>query len=219
VITISGLFPNDKDNVANLCKHLGAHVQSSLSVKDTAQYKRNTHLICNQASGPKYEAARNWKMPIVFPEWAVESCVTGMKAEESKYSVESGVNTHSTQLIEALSKIRINCDDTGMFTNSMCATNEISMNGGASSYGSAAAAGDVSMNTRQMMMMMSQGKENAADLSSPMAKYESKKPRLDQEDNDTGNLYIKILKFIISFTLISISTSLRSFEFHSKKNF
>jgi topoisomerase (DNA) II binding protein 1 len=59
----------DKDRVLlkNLCLTLGAKFTEKAS-------KRVTHLICKFASGPKYEAYHNMKIPTVTVEWLFE-CV------------------------------------------------------------------------------------------------------------------------------------------------
>jgi hypothetical protein len=114
VITISGFVQAEREMIAALCKTLGAHVQSSLSGTVKDDIKQNTHLICKQAAGPKYVAAKTWGLPVLCPEWLVETCVSGDKADEKKYSIENQ-SVHSKSLIEALAKIRRSED---IFTNS-----------------------------------------------------------------------------------------------------
>ena len=42
--------------------------------------------------GPKYIAAKSWNLPSVGSEWVIDSCVTGIKADEKKYSIENKIN-------------------------------------------------------------------------------------------------------------------------------
>ncbi len=74
----------------------------------------NTHLVCRQTEGPKYVAAKSWGLPVVCPEWLVESCVAGGKAEESKYTIEN-TPLYQRELMEAIAKIRQSSDE--MSTN------------------------------------------------------------------------------------------------------
>ncbi|CAF0961216.1 unnamed protein product [Brachionus calyciflorus] len=164
VITISSYDQSEKENITNLCKLLGAHTQSSFSLKKSNDIQVNTHLICNQTVGPKYIAAKTWNMPVVCAEWVIECCVTGMKADENKYSVENQKSIQN-DLIEALSKIRRQNED--MCTNS--------------SYNSKA------NNTCSKSMNVSvndfQNEHNPND-SSLTCHNESKKPRLDDDEED-----------------------------------
>lgn len=77
VITISGYTSHEKDNIANLCKLLGAKIQNSLSLKRIGEMLANTHLICNKAIGPKYIAAKSWHLPVIGIHWIIDCCVTG----------------------------------------------------------------------------------------------------------------------------------------------
>ncbi len=105
VITISGFSQIERDVITTLCQTLGAHCQQSLSLKHQAAILPNTHLVCRQSVGPKYVAAKSWGLPVVCPEWLVETCVTGSRTEESKYSIEN-TPLYQRELIEALAKIR-----------------------------------------------------------------------------------------------------------------
>ena len=93
VITISGYNNNEKEMIGNFCKLLGAVLQNSLSLKEQPSgLKANTHLISKLASGPKYSAAKSWRIPILSPEWLVDCCITGIKAEENKYLLDHDYN-------------------------------------------------------------------------------------------------------------------------------
>lgn len=107
MITISGYANDEKDNIGNFCKLLGAFVQQSLSLKDQQSgIRANTHLISKLMTGPKYSAAKSWKKPIVTPEWLVDCCITGIKADEAKYFIE---NQYSYKdLMENVAKVRKN---------------------------------------------------------------------------------------------------------------
>ena len=106
VITISGFTNNEKENIGNFAKLLGAYTQQSLSLKDGTNIRANTHLISKQMAGPKYTAAKSWNLPVVSPEWLIECCVTGIKADEKKYNID---NKYSyTDLIEFVAKMRKN---------------------------------------------------------------------------------------------------------------
>ena len=121
MITISGYGALERENVANLCKLLGGVTQGSLCIKSYNEMLPNTHLICKQALGPKYIAAKSWGLPIVSAEWVVECCVTGMRAEEKKYSVENQANGYR-DLIEGLAKVRRNEETSS--TSSTCASSK-----------------------------------------------------------------------------------------------
>jgi hypothetical protein len=111
VITISGFGNQEKENIGNLSKLLGAQIQNSLSLKLAAGILPNTHLICKQTNGPKYTAAKSWKLPIVCPEWLVESCAVGVKADEAKFELTETKKTFA-DLIEALNRMRKSDDNT-----------------------------------------------------------------------------------------------------------
>lgn len=225
VVTISGIEQQEKDNISKLCEALGALVQKSLSSKNTGSFKQNTHLICKEPIGPKYDAARNWKMPVVYPEWAIECCVTGVRVEEAKFSVESGHNAASTQLIEILNKIRTNNDDaassaanntgaaavaagddfdnddetTGGQEEEMYSRNMTGLGGG---DGVADAGADESSMVNQMQ------KSGLNDSSFSASKSESKKPRLEEADFNPGLLSVYLFaakKIFNHFFLIIFS--------------
>ena len=104
---MSGYSSHEKDNIANFCKLLGAYVQQSFSLKDQPNgIRANTHLISKQMHGPKYTAAKTWKKPVVTPEWLVECCITGIKADEEKYLIESKYSYND--LIQFSAKVRKN---------------------------------------------------------------------------------------------------------------
>lgn len=88
VITISGFNQMEKDTFSTLAKILGAHVQQQLSLQQTETIRVNTHLISKQSNGPKYQAAKNWRMPVVNADWLIETCLSGAKACEADFSIE-----------------------------------------------------------------------------------------------------------------------------------
>lgn len=169
VITISGIEQQEKDNLTKLCEALGACVQKSLSSKNTGQFRQNTHLICKEPIGPKFEAAKAWKVPIVYPEWVVECCVTGIRADEEKFSVENGHNAlAATQLLQILDRIRTNADEAEESNTTTVAEDYRDQTGVSSG-------GDLSM-------AQSKHKCGLNDSSLSASKSESKKPRLEESD-------------------------------------
>ena len=98
-------FRNFKEELSNICKQLGAHVNDNLMLRKRDNKMANTHLICHSANGPKYEAAKGKQ--VVGIGWLIESCVFGVKADERRYKFEnqeSGNEDHG--LIEALDRLR-----------------------------------------------------------------------------------------------------------------
>lgn len=196
MVTISGIEQQEKDNISKLCEALGALVQKSLSSKNTGSFKQNTHLICKEPIGPKYDAARNWKMPVVYPEWAIECCVTGVRVEEAKFSVESGHNAASTQLIEILNKIRTNNDDAASSAANNTGAAAMAAEGGedATTGGQEEEEEEEEMHSRNMTgpsadetsMVNQMQKSGLNDSSFSASKSESKKPRLEEADFNPG---------------------------------
>ena len=94
VVTFSGYISAGykKDTLTSLCQFLGAVTQNSYGSKQTTAVYPNTHLLCKTADGSKYTAAKNWKIPAVSLERLIDSLVSGMKADEKKYLIESGNN-------------------------------------------------------------------------------------------------------------------------------
>jgi hypothetical protein len=156
---------------------LGAHIQKSFSLKITNDIKKNTHLICETANGPKYAAAKSWNLPAVGVDWLIESCVTGIKADETKFRVENqGTNT---DLIEALDRIRRNEEN---FTNSRVNTSS-KLHNNSSTFLLAA------MNNSKLLGGGGENKEeddfnNPNDSSLSFNQNDSKKPRLETSMNN-----------------------------------
>lgn len=57
----------------------------------TAFSKRTTHLLCPSGTGPKYEKAREWNIPVVNREWLTAIASAGKIPSVSEYTVVSGV--------------------------------------------------------------------------------------------------------------------------------
>ena len=110
VITISGFLNGyEKDTLTSLCQLVGAVTQTSFSSKRSANIYPNTHLLCKSAEGPKYTASKQWKIPAVSVEWLIDSCVSGVKADEKKYLIES--DNKYEDFIQNLDIIRRNIND------------------------------------------------------------------------------------------------------------
>jgi hypothetical protein len=183
----------EKDQVGNICKLLGAHVQKQFSLKNSNEIKANTHLICEIANGPKYLAAKSWNLPAVGIDWLIESCVTGIKADEAKFTIEN--QGSNTDFIEALDRIRRNEEN---FTNSkMNTSSKINNNSTFLLAG---------MNSSKLLGRISRGGENEDDdynnqndSSLSFHQNDSKKPRLEtsinnkSKFNDKSNLFIYLI--------------------------
>ena len=105
MITVSGFNQPERDTVTTLCQVLGAHCQQSFSLKHAQSILPNTHLVCKLATGPKYAAAVTWNIPVVCVEWLIDTCVSGTKADERKYSFEN-TPFYQKELYDAVTKIR-----------------------------------------------------------------------------------------------------------------
>lgn len=181
VLTISGIEQCERENITKLCEALGAHVQKSLSSKVTGGFRQNTHLICREPLGPKYEAAKSWRIPIVYPEWVIECCVTGVLVEESKFCVQSGHNAAvATQLIDVLGRIRTNAADE-------CANSTTVSGADAEQSGGYR---DVTVDKSDETSVLSNlQKSGLNDSSLSASKNEAKKPRLDAVEYQQGTCF------------------------------
>ena len=57
---------------STLAQALGMLSQEVFAKRDKNGAKKNTHLVCKGAEGTKYEAAINWKIPVVNNEWLLK---------------------------------------------------------------------------------------------------------------------------------------------------
>ena len=53
--------------------------------------QKTTHLICSEATGPKYEAAKNWKIPSVTYDWVVSSINARYALPEKNFVVGKNI--------------------------------------------------------------------------------------------------------------------------------
>ena len=190
MITISGYTTHEKENITNLCRLLGAHIQNSLSLKKNGELAANTHLICAKNSGPKYLAAVTWRMPVVGVDWLIDCCVTGSKASEEKYSVEAPRDMG--ELIRALAAIRQNEADSSLGGSEALKASYglVARRSGLGATEQADVTAEVagSWQARSFLgedtaQQLSESRGNQSDTSLTAAN-ESKKPRLDQSKSE-----------------------------------
>lgn len=60
----------DKNAISVLVRVLGGEYTSKLS-------KKNSHLITPTAGGDKYEAAVDWNLTLITPDWLIDSALAG----------------------------------------------------------------------------------------------------------------------------------------------
>eukprot|EP00520_Triparma_pacifica_P003975 CAMPEP_0118633530 /NCGR_PEP_ID=MMETSP0785-20121206/1047_1 /TAXON_ID=91992 /ORGANISM="Bolidomonas pacifica, Strain CCMP 1866" /LENGTH=515 /DNA_ID=CAMNT_0006524413 /DNA_START=256 /DNA_END=1800 /DNA_ORIENTATION=- len=91
VIAITGFVNPERTDLENIIMSSGALYTKHLD-------KKNTHLICNVKSGPKYERAKEWKVNIVTKDWIMspEAAEGSRKAKKKKTSLSSSSNAEST---------------------------------------------------------------------------------------------------------------------------
>ncbi len=81
LIGISGYFGSERDFYGRLIVALGGRFTENLT-------KRNTHLICNEAAGPKYKFATTFGIICVTARWVVACATRGQLVATSDYAVE-----------------------------------------------------------------------------------------------------------------------------------
>jgi hypothetical protein len=172
VITISGYVSYEKETISSLCQLVGAVTQSSFSSKMSKDIYPNTHLICKTADGPKYTASKTWKIPAVSIEWLIDSCVSGVKADENKYSIASG-NKYE-EFIQNLDKIRRNM--------AFSQQNQTTINEDRSLTTTIVNTDSPLVNDGNETVEFESPKNNNANNSSLLSYSASKKPRLDDQD-------------------------------------
>jgi hypothetical protein len=136
-------------------------------------------------------AAKSWNLPAVGVDWLIESCVTGIKADEAKFRVEN--QGTSTDLIEALDRIRRNEEN---FTNSKMNTSSKLQNNNSTFLLAA-------MNNSKLLGggvnevgEKEEEDKNPNDSSLSFHQNDSKKPRLESSINyisklnDKSNFYL-----------------------------
>ncbi|XP_033732968.1 LOW QUALITY PROTEIN: DNA topoisomerase 2-binding protein 1-like [Pecten maximus] len=81
VITVSGLDPQERNDVKKLINSEGGKYTGEMKVNEC------THLIINNPKGTKYEFAKKWKLNIVRTEWLYDCIGKGFCQETEKYKV------------------------------------------------------------------------------------------------------------------------------------
>ena len=71
VIGLSNYSGRERTYIAAIGTALGMVSQEVFAKREKNGAKKNTHLVCKGAQGNKYEAAVNWKMPVVSKDWLV----------------------------------------------------------------------------------------------------------------------------------------------------
>merc|ERR1712008_264453 len=72
VIGISNYSGRERTYISTLAQALGMVSQEVFAKREKNGAKKNTHLVCKGAEGTKYEAAINWKIPVVSYEWLLK---------------------------------------------------------------------------------------------------------------------------------------------------
>ncbi|XP_077158778.1 DNA topoisomerase 2-binding protein 1 isoform X2 [Paroedura picta] len=98
VLSFSQFSGVERDSLISLAHLLGAKVQEFFVRK--ANPRKNmlasTHLVVKEPDGSKYEAAKLWNLPAVTMTWLLECARTGVKAEESQFSIDNVVAEEET---------------------------------------------------------------------------------------------------------------------------
>ncbi|OWF40591.1 DNA topoisomerase 2-binding protein 1-like [Mizuhopecten yessoensis] len=81
VITVSGLDPQERNDVKKLIHSEGGKYTGEMKVNEC------THLIINKPKGTKYEFAKKWKLNIVRTAWLYDSVDKGFCQDTEKYKV------------------------------------------------------------------------------------------------------------------------------------
>ena len=197
---MSGYASHEKENIVNFCNLLGAYVQQSLSLKNQANgIKGNTHLISKQMNGPKYTAAKSWKKPVVTPEWLVECCITGIKADEAKYLIEN--NYSYNDLIAFAAKVRKNeptQTNSSFGSGAVGGTNNLSRRN-LNNDSTLAEYLNSSNNHRESGNNQEEGDETTHSMDLSLSfQNDSKKPRLDHSTTKKDSIGKKINFFLNS---------------------
>lgn len=89
VVTISGYQSYERNFLRCLVNELGAIEQEMLSKVKKNTVLVNTHLVCSEPSGKKYDAAKKWKIATVVKEWLLECALKGCRVAEGEFLVET----------------------------------------------------------------------------------------------------------------------------------
>merc|ERR1712029_469819 len=106
VIGISNYSGRERTYISTLAQALGMLSQEVFAKREKNGAKKNTHLICKGAEGTKYEAAVNWKIPVVSHEWLLKCLEYKTWVSEEPFWVGKasvctpGKPLHSTLVLE-----------------------------------------------------------------------------------------------------------------------
>ncbi|XP_068207098.1 DNA topoisomerase 2-binding protein 1 isoform X2 [Palaemon carinicauda] len=90
IFALSGYTGVERQFLVSLASCLGATLQLTFAKKENPakKFKASTHLICSTASGEKYKAALNWKLPAVTHNWLLACARSDTKEDENIYRVD-----------------------------------------------------------------------------------------------------------------------------------
>ena len=94
VACISGYMGTEREFLSNLVVAMGGVIQEVFAKRDNPMQNvvSSTHLVCAEAKGLKYNAARKWRIPVVTKDWlraclrenARSDCVPSLKMSPQK---------------------------------------------------------------------------------------------------------------------------------------
>ncbi|KAF8337796.1 hypothetical protein F5887DRAFT_1137752 [Amanita rubescens] len=84
IMSFSGLHQDELCWLTRLLRALGIPLANAFS-------KRTTHLLCPSGTGPKYEKAREWNIPVINREWLAAIATTAAIPSVSEYTVVTPV--------------------------------------------------------------------------------------------------------------------------------
>lgn len=101
VVTISGYTRYERNFLTNLIQQLGGTFQEQFArvSRPEKNIVASTHLISPEASGKKYMAAINWKLPVINKDWLLECARTGRLVAEKDYLVGDAIGNYVYYLL------------------------------------------------------------------------------------------------------------------------
>ncbi len=87
--TISGYDDFEREKISIICQLEGSVTQFCFTDNNGEDYLFK-QCICKIPDGPIYKFAKAKNIPTVAVEWLVDSCVSGVKANENEYLIDSG---------------------------------------------------------------------------------------------------------------------------------
>lgn len=88
VISISQYVGVERDHLIQLVKMLGAHYQEFFSRTTRTDLLGNTHLLLQEPTGSKYNAAIHWNIPAVSTNWLFECACSGTQLAEEPFRID-----------------------------------------------------------------------------------------------------------------------------------